>query len=395
MIRLKRTSLLLTTMLAAAIPISALLAAAAAAEPGLSKANAHELVQRYLVERASRVTQAANAKAGHSLSAVFTTAALRERLNAESRKLDEVRELTAKATWKGYASADVDVVVDHLQANGPATVGVHATELTKLYFGNVEAGGPQYEAYRLEHDFTFVNQGGTWMLETATPKLKGDAPPMATQYGVAVPRTDNNQQPSKPSRLPLPADPISAAQAGAKATAGGTSKPSKTTSNAAVQYNYTAMINYALTYWNSYNPAYRAFDNDCTSFISQIMTAGGWTEVPGFYQDSKAWWYNAILTQSYSWAGAQNWMEFAQLNSGRTRRVPNVYQLVSSDVLQADWDRDGNINHTMFVTSMTGPAGAATEIFLTYHSANRLNVPFFGYLRYNSPVITVWYTHVT
>nr|WP_052478382.1 amidase domain-containing protein [Kibdelosporangium sp. MJ126-NF4]CEL18012.1 hypothetical protein [Kibdelosporangium sp. MJ126-NF4]CTQ90760.1 hypothetical protein [Kibdelosporangium sp. MJ126-NF4] len=391
MIRLKRASLLLTTMLVAALPISAL---PAAAEPSLSKAGAHELVQRYLDERASRVTQAATARNGHSLSAVSTTSALRDRFSFESRKLDEIRDLTAKASWKGYANADVDVTVDRVETKGRATVGVHATELTKLYFANVEAGGPQYEAYVLEHDFTFVNQGGTWMLETTTPKLD-EGPPMATQHGVTVPRKATPQEQSKPSRLPLPADPISVAEAGIKASAGAAGKLTKMTSNAAVQYNYTAMINYALTYWNSYNPAYRSFSNDCTSFISQILTAGGWTEVPGFYQSSQAWWYNAMLTQSYSWAGAQNWMEFAQLNSGRTTRVPYIYQLVSSDILQADWERDGNINHTMFVTSMTGPAGSASEIFLTYHSANRLNVPFFGTLRNTSPVTTVWYTHVT
>ncbi|HEX7308810.1 amidase domain-containing protein [Lentzea sp.] len=322
-----------------------------------------------------------------------TTPALRTRLDAESHQLDRARALTANTSWRGYAKADVNVVVDRLEADGQSRVDVHATERTKLYFGKVEGSAPQFEAYSLGHHFAFVRQGGAWVLDAAKPELDGGGPPMATQYGVEVAREDGGHKPSSsPGSLPS-ANVTTAAQAGVRAPAGVTDKLQIAKSDVSAQYDYGAMYNYAIAHWDNYNSAYRTFDNDCTNFISQIVEAGGWTHESGFYQDNHYWWYN-FLNQTYSWAGAHNWGLYAQVYSHRTAPLANVYEMLTTDVLQADWENDGNINHTMIVTGYSGSPGAASEIFLTYHTTNRLNVPFWGWLLPQEPG-AVWFAHRT
>ncbi|MFL6556136.1 MAG: amidase domain-containing protein, partial [Bacillus sp. (in: firmicutes)] len=37
------------------------------------------------------------------------------------------------------------------------------------------------------------------------------------------------------------------------------------------QYNRLKAVQYAERWWNSYNPAYKKFENDCTNFISQCL----------------------------------------------------------------------------------------------------------------------------
>jgi hypothetical protein len=169
-------------------------------------------------------------------------------------------------------------------------------------------------------------------------------------------------------------------------------------------YNYQAMYDYAAQYWDNYNPDYREFGNDCTNFISQIMKAGGWTDVDGFYQNDDSWWYN-FLNQTYTWAGAHNWGVFAQIYSQRTQGLEYVYQMLTTDVLQVDWDHPGEpdvgdepenqVDHTMIVTGILGSAGAADEIYLTYHTSDRWGVPFWGWLLPQTEPRDVWYAHRT
>jgi hypothetical protein len=137
-------------------------------------------------------------------------------------------------------------------------------------------------------------------------------------------------------------------------------------------YNYTAMVNYANTYWDNYNSAYRNFageeeGGDCTNFISQAMKAGGWEELSGFYRDDNYWWYN-FLNQTWTWINVQYWYTFAKVRSGRTTLRSDPYNMVPSDVLQVDWGNDGTKNHTMIVTARNNGVP-----LLTYHSNDTHN----------------------
>ena len=126
------------------------------------------------------------------------------------------------------------------------------------------------------------------------------------------------------------------------------------------------MVSYAFDHWGGpgapYNPSYRDFSangggGDCTNFISQSLRNGGWLFTAiGDRTDSRYWWYG-LLTQSYTWAGAQNWSAFAPT---RTNHLTNVWQMRLADVLQLDFNRDGSKDHTMLMTKW-----ASTDLYMT------------------------------
>lgn len=147
------------------------------------------------------------------------------------------------------------------------------------------------------------------------------------------------------------------------------------------------MLNYANQYWYYPNSSYRTYSNDCTNFISQIMYAGGWQYAGTSLaqEDSRRWdygWYT--WTTSYTWAGTQNWYQFAT-GSGRTYILPYASDLLVSDVLQMDFDKNSNINHTMIVTQTTG-----SEKYLTYHSGSAHDKSLTSILE-AYPAATNWY----
>ena len=134
-------------------------------------------------------------------------------------------------------------------------------------------------------------------------------------------------------------------------------------------YSPSAAVNYAYTYWSNYNTAYRAYDNDCTNFISQAVRAGGWPfDEVGERTANDTWYYGSFTwTTSYSWAGAHNFnLFFAQ--SGRGWSAQYFADMLVGDLLQADFgpSPDGNISHTMLVTKKDSYG----NLYLTYHSNN-------------------------
>lgn len=140
-------------------------------------------------------------------------------------------------------------------------------------------------------------------------------------------------------------------------------------------YNYSAMVKYANKHWKNHNGHFRTYGNDCTNFVSQAMDAGGWGPKGGSLlqrRSNKYWFYGPVkIMTSYTWAGAENWYWFAKKHSKRTKILDNVYKLASSDVLQADWDRNNNINHTMIVTKKYRGTP-----YLTYHTGDTHNKSF-------------------
>jgi hypothetical protein len=387
---------------ATVLVLSGVTPAFAAQVPVLSKEKAHDLILQYLDDRADLVTKKADGKSGVALAGFPATGSLRQRLAEEAKQLDGVRAFVATTPSRGYRDAKVDVTVDSLVSEASTETHVAATELTKLYFGHDDPAAPQYEAYKLEHDFTLIWSGNEWILTSATPHLK-DGPPPPTQAKAPASRRAAQPGVSQPIKGLQPASVTTATQAGEKSPGLATDKKfGKMSSAGVLDYNYQNMYNYASAYWDNYNTSYRSFGNDCTNFISQIMSVGGWEQTGGDPTNNANWWY-IVSTQSYSWAGAQNWGLFAQVYSHRTAPLGNVYEMLTTDVLQVDWDHpdeepgeeEGNLDHTMIVTGYLGTAGAADEIYLTYHSTDRWNVPFWGWLLPQTEARDVWYAHRT
>jgi hypothetical protein len=116
------------------------------------------------------------------------------------------------------------------------------------------------------------------------------------------------------------------------------------------QYNRLKAVQYAERWWNSYNPAYKKFENDCTNFISQCLQTGG-APMRGYPNRGTGWWLQKN-NWSYSWAVANSLkLYFANSKSGlRAREVSSPNQLLLGDIICYDFEGDGRFNHNTIVT---------------------------------------------
>lgn len=152
-------------------------------------------------------------------------------------------------------------------------------------------------------------------------------------------------------------------------------------------YNPTNSVNYANSYWNNYNTAYRNYSTqrgDCTNFVSQAVNWSGWQHNGGYYLDYHYWWYSPFVqekwgnkSESRSWTYTNGLYWFARY-SGRAFSASSWGQFYPGDILQVDKSEvgrqpDGALDHTYFVTKVD-----SNNIYLTAHDANVHDVPFFG-----------------
>lgn len=117
------------------------------------------------------------------------------------------------------------------------------------------------------------------------------------------------------------------------------------------QYNRLKAVQYAERWWNSYNPAYKTFENNCTNYISQCLHAGG-APMRGYPNRGTGWWLRNN-NWSYSWTVAHSLrLYLANSKSGlRAKEVKNPDQLLLGDVICYDFEGDGRYNHNTIVTA--------------------------------------------
>ncbi len=239
---------------------------------------------------------------------------------------------------------------------------IKLTEHGVLTYANPEhdPGVPATEEFENEHEVRLILVKGSW--KVIDDKI------------VNLPRSATPSSSARRTPRPLPTSPLFLRNT--------------TTDIESKSYGFsgTAAANYALQYYQNYNPNYRSFPgDDCTNFVSQAMRAGGWTDVTGQSVATSNWWYNAF-TQSATWTAAQNW-ELFTYNRPRASMASFVSDLRVGDILQADWTSNGTTDHSMVVTSKSG-----SDIYLTYHSNNVVNRSFSSILADN-PNAT-WYGYL-
>lgn len=115
------------------------------------------------------------------------------------------------------------------------------------------------------------------------------------------------------------------------------------------EYDRQKAVQYANRWWNSYNPAYKQFENDCTNFISQCLRAGG-APMWGSPARGKGWWYSGG-TWSYSWtvANALRWYLSGAKKGLKGTEVERARELIPGDVICYDFEGDGRWNHNTIV----------------------------------------------
>ncbi|MEU1782957.1 amidase domain-containing protein [Streptomyces abikoensis] len=328
------------------------------------------IARAYLRQRADSVTLA-GAKRLAPVTPERATPALKQSLAKEFAQLAEQGRAYEKASG-GYSRAEVAVTPGKAEQKGDRAT-LRLTETTSLLYPNVRsADEPKAEEYTLDHTLTFTRDAaGAWVLASDRPDIgTGDVTTYNTPPRTEQPTGDAGDTGGTKNEGPRPA------ASGTERPPAGTpaDEKAKTGKSAlAAGYDYTAMVNYANRYWQHPNGAYRTYGNDCTNFVSQAMKAGGWKKKgSGFFdrKDRDKWYYgDHTWTTSYTWGGAENWFWFARKYSQRAKPLSNVWQMALGDVLQADWDRDNTIDHTMIVTGFSG----TSEIYLTYHTSNTHN----------------------
>lgn len=116
------------------------------------------------------------------------------------------------------------------------------------------------------------------------------------------------------------------------------------------QYNRLKAVQYAERWWNTYNPAYKKFENDCTNFISQCLHVGG-APMRGYPNRGNGWWFQNS-NWSFSWSIANTLrMYLGNSSTGlRAKEVSSPDQLSLGDVICYDFEGDGRFNHNTIVT---------------------------------------------
>lgn len=145
-----------------------------------------------------------------------------------------------------------------------------------------------------------------------------------------------------------------------------------------IEYDRQAAKDYAKQWWDKRNPEYVAFDDDCTSFISQVLRAG---EAPmtGYNNRGEGWWYAGFIdgyeAWSYSWAVANALRLFLLTSPSRVyglkaNRVSSARDLSIGDVICYDWDGDGTYQHNTVVVGFNR-RGSPLVAAHTYNSYRR------------------------
>lgn len=135
-------------------------------------------------------------------------------------------------------------------------------------------------------------------------------------------------------------------------------------------YDRLKAVQYAETWWNSYNPKYRKFTNDCTNFISQCLHEGG-GPMRGYPNRGQGWWMQNN-NYSYSWALAHGLMQYLSTSKSglRAKQVGSPLELKLGDIICLDFQGDGRFDHNTIVTAKDA-YGMPLVNAHTYNSRNR------------------------
>lgn len=290
---------------------------------------------------------------------------------------------TELADERGLRASDVktDFVPGAEVEIHPDRASVTTTSVTNLTWNDDELGSSMLsDRYRID----FSRSRGQWHVEKVS-------------Y-VDPPSTEESAQQSRPAENSEPAE--------SPADAGGPPHQLRTVSydrDAAAAYAQTwSIIDYSPGPTPRYNHDYHhvwfdedeypAYDNvnDCTNFASQMLVAGGWPKVDGYWPGNVENWTDALswpspYRASETWTIAYMLWRFMTESgraeawkSGSPAETDAIWDLQPGDVLFADWDPDkkpdGKIDHAMLISGTFTEMGF-TEPVYSQHTPHRHNIP--------------------
>ncbi|MDP5275008.1 amidase domain-containing protein [Chengkuizengella axinellae] len=128
----------------------------------------------------------------------------------------------------------------------------------------------------------------------------------------------------------------------------------RASSKKSYRYQRLKVKSYADAWWEKPNPDFRAFNDDCTNFVSQCIYAGG-ASMNYTKNRTSGWWYHSDREQdgwSFSWTVSQCLKNYLLSKSSglRAETVEDPEQLQVGDVIFYDWDGDSKFQHSAIVT---------------------------------------------
>lgn len=116
-------------------------------------------------------------------------------------------------------------------------------------------------------------------------------------------------------------------------------------------YDRREAVRYAERWWNSYNPDFEIFEDDCTNYISQCLLAGG-APMRGAPVRDQGWWYqNNNWSFSWSVAHSLRWYLSGSTQGLQGKEVDDPEGLLLGDVICYDFQGDGRWDHNTIVVA--------------------------------------------
>jgi hypothetical protein len=288
-------------------------------------------------------------------------------------------------TW-----GQVELRSPKLTVLGTAAV-LTATEYTELHYKHLK----ESYFYSIKHTFGFLLVNGEWKMNkddlgdvadiSPTPYVRNT--PLRVFHDDVAAVSPDLARPIDPQTIPepesLPHGIVVPPPADQLLVA--TPKPKRD------PYNGDAAADYATLWAADYNPDYPKYIDDCANFVSQALKAGGWTEDQYWYSDANALvrltggrgatklnfvgraWSEARALWDYGTGG--RFLRYSMSPENRPH-APNaiLYGVVNrGDLVFADWDSIGYMEHVMIVTTVSGSGRDWHRVQVSAHTSPERN----------------------
>jgi hypothetical protein len=339
-----------TTVVAATAMVMPLTVAVTAGHAGADEASLVEAAQAY-------EDRLADAWLGKPIPAPATT--------ADALGLARVAAQKAALTAAGLTVIDASTSIQNSSASRTSTSGrVRALAIRSFTYRALDGDvTPSQEAIPVTYDYVIATASAT--LATVTETADGDP---GAELG--APSVDDSAVPV--TDLGVSPDDVGARLGAADGGEGGGSSSCKYQPPTYCVYRGQA-ASYAAAHACSscHDPNWHYYSNeDCTNFISTALYVGALWPYHGYRKDTYSWWYSSSSYHANTWTVAGDLYRFIR-NSHWADATTSISSLRVGDVLQADWQPDTRIDHTMMVTKKD-----SSGIYLSYHSNDTVNKPF-------------------
>lgn len=359
----------------------------------------HEILQMtylYLMDQVNSVTEneAFNRSQGtNQLAWDRVVDPLAEVLKQEAPKIQFARSFL-RGTPAEHDWGQVELRNPKLTILGTTAI-LTATEFTELHYKHLK----ESYFYSIKHTFGFLLVNGEWKMDKDDLGDVADISPTpyARHTVVGVLHDDVSAvsqdlaRPIDPQTVPEPGSLLHGIVVPPPAdrflVAAPTPRPDP--------YDGNAAADYATLWAANFNPDYPQYNDDCTNFASQALKAGGWTEDEEWHINAGASllaatgskgqtffnfvgraWTEARALWDYGTRQGEHRFAYWSSSAENQPHAPNetLYGVVNrGDLVFADWDSAGPMQHVMIVTTVSGSGRDWHRVQVSSHTAPERN----------------------